>query len=294
MIDVVSDPPSTGTPTAASVRAMQVLLLAGGLGTRLAEHTEMRPKPMVDVGPHPMLWHIMNIYAAHGFTDFTVLCGYKAEVIKEYFANFHVRSADFTVHLKDGSHHGIESRAPDWKVRLVDTGLNTMTGGRVKRVASSLSSTFMVTYGDGVSDVDVGALLAFHKSHGKLATVTAVHPTARFGALAMDGERVKEFVEKPQSAQGWINGGFFVFEPGILDYIAGDATSLEQEPLERLARDGQLMAFRHDGFWQPMDTLREKKLLDGLWESGKAPWTRPRKTTTTAPAATTTTKTDAG
>ena len=251
---------------------MKVVLLAGGLGTRLSEHTDTRPKPMVEIGQHPMLWHIMNIYAAHKFNEFIVLCGYKSEVIKEYFANFHVRNEDFTVHLRDGKRDVVSSSAPDWHVTCLDTGLNTMTGGRVKRAAPHLTSTFMCTYGDGVSDIDIGALVKFHKSHGKLATITAVHPTARFGALDIDGDRVREFVEKPQSSAGWINGGFFVFEPKVLDYIGGDTISLEREPLESLARDGQLMCFKHDGFWQPMDTLREKNLLHSLWETGKAPW----------------------
>ena len=251
---------------------MKVVLLAGGLGTRLAEHTELRPKPMVEVGAHPILWHIMNIYAAHGLREFVVLCGYKAEVIKEYFNSFHIRNSDYTVNLKTGEKEVVESGAPDWRVTLVDTGLDTMTGGRIKRVHGHLSSTFLVTYGDGVGNVDITALLAFHRAHGKLATVTAVHPTARFGALSLVGDQVHEFIEKPQSEGGWINGGFFVFEPGVLDMIDGDATSLEREPLERLARAGELMAFRHDGFWQPMDTLRDKRLLDSLWESGKAPW----------------------
>ncbi len=251
---------------------MKVVLLAGGLGTRLSEHTETRPKPMVEIGPHPILWHIMNIYGAHRLHEFIVLCGYKGEVVKEYFANFQLRNEDFTVSLRDGRREVVTSRAPDWRVTCLDTGLHTMTGGRIKRAAPHLGSTFLCTYGDGVADIDVTALMAFHRSHGRLATVTAVHPTARFGALDLDGERVRAFVEKPQSSTGWINGGFFVFEPKVLDYIDGDATMLEREPLERLAADGQLMCFKHDGFWQPMDTLREKNLLHALWESGTAPW----------------------
>lgn len=251
---------------------MKVVLLAGGLGTRLSEHTETRPKPMVEIGPHPILWHIMSIYGAHRLSDFIVLCGYKGEVIKDYFANFHLRNEDFTVHLKDGRRDVVASRTPDWTVTCLDTGLHTMTGGRIKRAAAHLGSTFLCTYGDGVADIDVTALLKFHRSHGRLATVTAVHPTARFGALDLDGDRVKTFAEKPQSSAGWINGGFFVFEPGVLDYIDGDANMLEREPLERIAAAGQLMCFKHEGFWQPMDTLREKNLLHSLWESGKAPW----------------------
>jgi glucose-1-phosphate cytidylyltransferase len=251
---------------------MKVILLAGGLGTRLAEHTETRPKPMVEIGRYPILWHIMGIYAAHGCNDFIVACGYKGDVIKQYFDTFFIHHSDYTVNLRDGVKQVVSSHAPDWQVTLVDTGVQTMTGGRIKRLARFLDSTFMVTYGDGVADVDISALVEFHKDHGKIATVTAVRPTARFGALALDGERVAEFVEKPQSSAGWINGGFFVFEPQALEYIEGDSVSLEREPLENLARDGQLMAYRHEGFWQPMDTLREKRILDGLWESGKAPW----------------------
>lgn len=255
---------------------MKVVILAGGLGTRLSEHTEARPKPMVEIGTNPILWHIMNIYGAHGLSDFIVLCGYKGEVIKEYFANFHMRCEDFTVSLRDGRREVVASSSPDWRVTCIDTGLHTMTGGRLKRASAHLTSTFMCTYGDGVADIDIGALMSFHRSHGKLATVTAVHPSARFGSLDIvseeGGTRVREFVEKPQSSSGWINGGFFVFEPQVLDYIDGDAVMLEREPLERLAADGQLMCFMHEGFWQPMDTLRERNLLHSLWESGDAPW----------------------
>jgi glucose-1-phosphate cytidylyltransferase len=252
---------------------MKVVLLAGGLGSRLAEHTEARPKPMVEIGPHPILWHIMSTYAGHGFTDFVIACGYKAEFIKAYFDSFYIRQADYIVNLKDGSKEVVRSEAPDWKVALVDTGLHTMTGGRLHRLRTWLGAeTFMVTYGDGVSDVDVTALLAFHRAHGKLATVTAVRPPARFGGLAIDGDLVREFSEKPQSGEGWINGGFFVFEPAMLEYLDSDETSLEREPLERLARDGQLAAYRHEGFWHPMDTVRDLRVLTSLWESGKAPW----------------------
>lgn len=227
---------------------------------------------MVEIGQYPMLWHIMNIYASYGHNDFIVACGYKGEIIKQYFDTFFIHHSDYTVNLRDGKKQVVSSHAPDWLVTLVDTGLNTMTGGRIKRLSNFLDSTFMATYGDGVADVDIAALLSFHRAHGRLATITAVRPTARFGALAIDGDRVAEFIEKPQSSAGWINGGFFVFEPGVLDYIEGDSASLEREPLERLARDDQLMAFQHHGFWQPMDTLREKRILEALWESGKAPW----------------------
>jgi glucose-1-phosphate cytidylyltransferase len=252
---------------------MKVVLLAGGLGSRLAEHTEARPKPMVEIGPHPILWHIMSTYASHGFADFVVACGYKAEVIKEYFDSFFIRRADYVVHLKSGTKEIVRSDAPDWRVALVDTGLHTMTGGRLKRLRGWIEgTTFMVTYGDGVGDVDVRALVAFHRASGKLATVTAVRPPARFGSLTIEGTMVREFSEKPQSGEGWINGGFFVFEPAVLDYVAGDQTSLEREPLERLASEGQLAAYKHEGFWHPVDTLRDLRALAALWESGRAPW----------------------
>lgn len=252
---------------------MKTVLLAGGLGTRLSEETALRPKPMVEIGGKPMLWHIMSHYAAYGQKDFVVACGYKGESIKEYFAHFALRESDFTVELKSGRSKSFGRRAPDWRVTLVDTGLNTMTGGRLGRLRDQLKGgTFMVTYGDGLGSVDIKALLAFHKKHGKAATVTAVRPPARFGGLALDSDRVKRFVEKPQAGEGWINGGFFVFEPKVLDRIDGDDCYLEREPLESLARDGELMAYRHEGFWQPMDTLREKNQLEALWASGKAPW----------------------
>jgi glucose-1-phosphate cytidylyltransferase len=252
---------------------MQVVILAGGFGSRISEHTENRPKPMIEIGPHPILWHIMKIYASHGVRDFVIACGYKGEVIKDYFHNFYVRSTDYVVNLRDGTQRFVRTGAPDWSVACVDTGLATMTGGRIKRLASWIEGDrFMCTYGDGVGNVDIKALLAFHESHGKLATVTAVRPPARFGGLVIENDRVREFSEKPQSGEGWINGGFFVFEKKVLDYIADDATILEREPLEKLTADGQLAAFKHEGFWQPMDTLREKNLLEGLWTSGKAPW----------------------
>ncbi|HEU0055461.1 MAG TPA: glucose-1-phosphate cytidylyltransferase, partial [Longimicrobium sp.] len=252
---------------------MKVAILAGGYGTRLAEETAARPKPMVEIGGKPILWHIMNIYAAHGFNDFVIACGYRGEMIKDYFRHLFFREADLMINLLDGTYRTLSANTPDWKIAAVDTGLDTMTGGRLLRLRRWLEDdAFMVTYGDGVGDVDVGALLDFHRAHGKLATVTAVRPPARFGGLVFDGDRVAEFSEKPQATAGWINGGFFVFEPGALDYMDGDATILERGPLERLARDGQLMAYRHEGFWQPMDTVRERQLLEELWASGKAPW----------------------
>ncbi len=250
-----------------------VVLLAGGKGSRLAEETAMRPKPMVEIGGRPILWHIMNIYAMHGFADFIVACGYKGEIIKQYFDTFLTHNTDFIIDLGKGSRRQVGSCGVNWKVGLFDTGLETMTGGRLLRLRSHLEGErFMVTYGDGVGDIDISALLAFHREHGRLATVTAVRPPARFGALALDGCQVRCFSEKPQTSEGWINGGYFVFEPEIFDYFDDDATILEHEPLERLAAEGQLMAYRHPGFWQPMDTLREKLMLEEMWSSGRAPW----------------------
>jgi glucose-1-phosphate cytidylyltransferase len=252
---------------------MKTVILAGGLGTRLSEETALRPKPMVEIGGRPMLWHVMSIYAAHGFREFVVACGYKGEVIKQYFADFFQHHSDWTVDLRSGDRTLVNQSAPDWRVHLRDTGADTLTGGRLLRLRELLADgTFMVTYGDGVADVDVAALLRFHRSHGRMATVTAVHPPARFGALELDGDSVSAFAEKPQAAAGWINGGFFVFEPAILGYVDGDAVSLEKDVLERVAADGQLMAYRHHGFFQPMDTLREKHLLEELWRTGEAPW----------------------
>jgi glucose-1-phosphate cytidylyltransferase len=252
---------------------MKVVILAGGRGTRLAEETSLRPKPMVEIGGKPMLWHIMNIYASHGYKDFLVACGYKGEMIKEYFHDFYIRSNDYFVDLSNGSLDVVTDNGVDWRIGVVDTGLDTMTGGRILRLKKWLGDeTFMVTYGDGVGNVDIRSLVAFHRAYDKLATVTAVRPPARFGGLVLAGEGVCEFSEKPQTDEGWINGGFFVFEPGVLDYLSDDQTILERDPLERLAARGQLMAFRHEGFWQPMDTLREKQTLESHWASGRAPW----------------------
>jgi glucose-1-phosphate cytidylyltransferase len=253
---------------------MKVVLLAGGMGTRLAEYTEARPKPMVEVGGRPILWYLMKHYAHYGFAEFVLALGYKGDVIKRYFLDYHGLSKSMTVSLRDGHVTPIgDAQAEDWNVHLVDTGLETMTGGRVKRLESVLGNeTFMLTYGDGLSDVDLGKLLAFHKSHGKIATVTAVRPPARFGGLVFDGDRVSEFTEKPQIGEGWINGGFMVFEPKLFSYLKGDETVLEKDALEEIASDGQLMAYRHGNFWQCMDTVRDLKVLEGLWSSKDPPW----------------------
>ncbi len=254
---------------------MKVAILAGGVGSRLAEETEIKPKPMVEIGGRPILWHIMMHYAYYGFNEFVIALGYKGEYIKKYIVDYCSLNSNLTVNLKDGKvavHNG-NGQAQDWTVDLIDTGQATLTGGRIKRLAPYLGNrTFMLTWGDGVSTVDLHKLRDFHKSHGKLATVSAVRPPARFGRLEIQADQVVEFSEKPQLGEGWINGAFFVLEPGIFDYIEGDDTQWEREPMERLARDGQLMAYRHTGFWQCMDTLRDKRLLESLWQSGDAPW----------------------
>lgn len=252
---------------------MKVVILAGGAGTRLSEETTLKPKPMIEIGGKPILWHIMDIYGAHGFREFVVALGYKGEMIKEYFLHYFNLQSDLSISLKTGQVVAARNCYKDWTIHLIDTGLNSMTGGRVYGLRDRLrGETFMLTYGDGVSDVHIENLLAFHRSHGKLATITAVRPTPRFGGLHFDGDRVTEFTEKPQTGEGWINGGFFVFEPQVLDYLDGESTILEREPLENLARNGQLMAYKHHGFWQCMDTLRDKQILERLWESGDPPW----------------------
>ena len=253
---------------------MKAVILAGGLGTRISEESGTRPKPMIEIGGRPILWHVMKGYAQHGITDFVICLGYRGYMIKEYFANFVLHSSDVTVDARSGKIEYHDNAAEPWRITLVDTGEQTMTGGRLKRVGKYLDpgETFCLTYGDGVSDVDITQLIEFHKKHGKLATVTAVLPPGRFGLLELDGDNVTSFVEKPPGDNALINGGFFVLEPSVLKRIAGDLTSWELEPLVGLAKDSQLAAFRHRGFWQPMDTLRDKMNLEKLWDAGKAPW----------------------
>ncbi|OYX72152.1 MAG: glucose-1-phosphate cytidylyltransferase [Rhizobiales bacterium 32-66-11] len=251
---------------------MQAVILAGGYGTRISEESNLRPKPMIEIGGKPILWHILKIYSWHGVNDFIICCGYKGYMIKEYFANYFLHMSDVTINMEDNSIEVHQRKAEPWRVTLVDTGEGTQTGGRVKRAAPYIKGDFCLTYGDGVGSVDIGALINFHKSHGQLATMTAVQPPGRFGSLQLDGNRISAFVEKPVGDGGWINGGFFVLSPKVLDYIADDHTLWEREPLERLARDGELQAWFHPGFWQPMDTMRDKTSLETLWETGKAPW----------------------
>lgn len=253
---------------------MKTVILCGGMGTRLSEETQLRPKPMVEIGGRPILWHIMKIYERHNNRDFVLALGYKGEMIKDYFINYHPFMSDVTVRLKSGGVEYANPTAEDWIVMMADTGKESLTGGRLRRLERLLrpEGTFCCTYGDGVADVNIAELVKFHKKHGKIATVTAVRPSARFGNLVMDGDAVADFKEKPQTGEGWINGGFFVFEPAIFDYLDGDNTVLEESPLERLSREGQLMAYRHSGFWHCMDTLRDKNILESLWVSGNAPW----------------------
>ncbi|MEL6278050.1 MAG: glucose-1-phosphate cytidylyltransferase [Pseudomonadota bacterium] len=256
---------------------MKVAILAGGKGTRLAEETSVRPKPMVEIGGRPILWHIMMIYSQYGLNEFAVALGYKGEHIKKYFADYSTLTGDLTVKVGNGDHPQVVQHLrqphPNWNIDLVETGMETLTGGRVKRLQPAIGNeTFMLTWGDGVSDIDIDALLKFHRSHGKLATVTAVRPPARYGHMRFDGDMVTAFEEKPQTAEGWINGAFFVLEPGVFDYIDGDMVMFEHAPMTRLAEDGQLMAYRHEGFWAAMDTLRDKHNLEKLWDSGERPW----------------------
>ncbi len=253
---------------------MKAVILAGGLGTRISEETHLRPKPMIEIGGKPILWHIMKTYSAHGVNDFVICCGYKGYIIKEYFANYFLHMSDVTFDMAHNRMEVHQQKAEPWRVTLVDTGEETLTGGRLRRVADYVKEeeAFCFTYGDGVSDLDISAEIAFHKQHGKLVTVTAVQPPGRYGALQLDGHNVSGFSEKPRGDGGLINGGFFILSPRCLDLIDGDRCSWEGAPLTRLAAEGQLMAFEHQGFWQPMDTLREKNLLEELWASDKAPW----------------------
>jgi glucose-1-phosphate cytidylyltransferase len=252
---------------------MKVVVLAGGAGTRLAEETETRPKPMVEIGGLPILWHIMKHYACHGFKEFYVALGYRGEIIKRFFMDYYSLNGSMTIDLAKGSLDTHDHEREDWIVHLENTGVQTNTGGRVKRFETQLrDGPFMLTYGDGVSDVDLGALWKFHRAHGRIATVTAVRPPARFGGLIFDGEMVADFTEKPQIGEGWINGGFMVCEPAVFDYLKDDSTSLEVDALEQLASERQLAAYRHEGFWQCMDTLRDRRLLEGLWQNNRAPW----------------------
>jgi len=252
---------------------MKTVLLCGGLGTRLSEETHLVPKPMVQIGEHPILWHIMNIYEKYNYNDFVLALGFKSSVIKNYFLNFYPLNNNLKIDLTNGNVEFLKEAHKSWTVTCLDTGAETMTGGRLLRLKDELQGeTFMLTYGDGVSDVNIKELVAFHKSHGKIATFTAVRPPSRFGVIEFDGNQVTSFQEKPQTHDGWINGGFFVFEPQIFDYLENDSTILERSPMERLAQDGQLMAFKHEGFWQCMDTLRDKNYLTKTWEEGTAAW----------------------
>lgn len=253
---------------------MKIVILCGGRGTRLSEETVHKPKPMVEIGGRPILWHIMKIFSHYGLKEFVLALGYKGEVIKDYFINYHPRTSDVTVDLSTGAATYANPTAEDWLVHLIDTGRDSMTGGRLHRLEPMLrlEGTFMLTYGDGVANLNINELLAFHRSHGRLATVTAVRPQARFGSMALNDHQVIEFKEKPQTEESWINGGFFVLEPGVFDYLHGDATVLEEDPLYKLAQDGQLMAFTRYGFWQCMDNVRDRIVLENLWNTGKAPW----------------------
>lgn len=251
---------------------MKAVILAGGHGTRISEETYLKPKPLVEIGGRPLLWHIMKIYSAYDINDFVICLGYKGYMIKEYFANYFLHTSDVTIDIQKNNLEIHQINAEPWKVTLVDTGDDTMTGGRVKRVQKYIDKTFCLTYGDGVSDLDISASIAFHKKNKLYATLTAVQPPGRFGALELEKHKVLRFREKPQGDSSWINGGFFVFEPDVMDYLKDDTTILERDPLESLASDGQLGAFKHQGFWQPMDTLRDKNHLEELWSSGKAPW----------------------
>ncbi|HUI06215.1 MAG TPA: glucose-1-phosphate cytidylyltransferase [Verrucomicrobiae bacterium] len=253
---------------------MKAIILAGGFGSRLAEETLLKPKPMVEIGGKPILWHIMNIFGAHGIDEFIIALGYRGEIIKQYFLDFYAVNNDISIDVGTGKTVVHDGKQPGWKVHLIDTGLHTNTGGRLKRLGKWLSKdeTFMFTYGDGVADLDITRLLKFHRAHGKLATVTTVHSPSRFGRIGFNGDSVTEFYEKPEASEGWVNGGYFVLQGAALDYIDGDETIWERQPVERLAHDGELMGYRHQGFWSCMDTLKEKNMLEAMWESGNVPW----------------------
>ena len=252
---------------------MKAVILAGGIGSRISEESYLKPKPMIEIGGMPILWHIMKIYSHYGINEFIICAGYKQHLIKEYFANYCLYHSDVTFNLADGTMVSHKHESEPWKVTIVDTGMNTMTGGRIKRIKQYLDSEpFLLTYGDGVSDVDISKLIAFHKAHGKLATLTAVHAEGRFGVLNVNDDQISAFGEKIESTRDWINGGFMVLEPEVIDYIEGDSTTFEQEPLNRISHEGQLMAYRHKGFWQCMDTLRDKQKLEQMWDEGDAPW----------------------
>jgi glucose-1-phosphate cytidylyltransferase len=251
---------------------LKAVILAGGLGTRISEESTTRPKPMIEIGGKPILWHILKIYSHHGVNEFIICCGYKGYVIKEYFANYFLHMSDVTFDMQSNTLEVHHKKAEPWKVTLIDTGDSTQTGGRLKKISPYIDDVFCMTYGDGVSSVDVSQTIQFHLAHKKLATMTAVQPQARFGALEVDGTEVKSFQEKPQGSAGWMNGGFFVLDPKVFDYIDSDQTLWEKQPLETLAREGQLQSYFHSGFWQPMDTLRDKNLLEDLWSKGQAPW----------------------
>jgi len=251
---------------------MKAVILAGGMGTRISEETYLRPKPMVEIGGKPILWHIMKMYSAHDINDFVICLGYKGYLIKEYFANYFLHMSDVTIDIKKNDIKIHQINAEPWKITLVDTGEDTMTGGRIKRISKYVDTTFCLTYGDGLSNVNILDTIAFHKRLGVTATLTAVQPPGKFGALVLDGDKVSIFQEKPRGDAGWINGGFFVFEPEIMNYIKDDSIMLEREPLENLAKENKLYAYKHNGFWQPMDTLRDKNKLEELWNGGKAPW----------------------
>lgn len=255
------------------MKNMKTIILCGGLGSRLSEETVVKPKPMVEIGNYPILWHILNIYSHYGYNDFVLALGYKANYIKDYFLNFRNRNSNITIELKSGNLSFSNTMVPNWNISMIDTGINSMTGGRLLRLKKFLKrERFMLTYGDGVSDINIKKLVEFHKSHGKLATVSAVRPTARFGGITIKQGKVQSFKEKPQTGEGWINGGFFIFEPEIFDYLEDDSTILEQSPLENLTKDKQLMAYEHQGYWQCMDTVRERDTLRELWDNNNAPW----------------------